>query len=150
MAAGHSVTGWNRAREKAAPLMAAGMRWADTPRAVAATSEIVFSIVTDAEAVRAVALGEHGVVAGLRKGGVYIDMSTIAPDASRAVAAEFAKAGSIMLDAPISGSPVTRDARQCLGHGGRRRGGVRAGQAGAAARSDRRCRTSARTGSPAR
>ena len=107
MDAGHAVTGWNRAREKAAPLMAAGMRWADTPRAVAATSEIVFSIVTDAEAVRAVALGEHGVVAGLRKGGVYIDMSTIAPDASRAVAAEFAKAGAIMLDAPISGSPVT-------------------------------------------
>jgi 3-hydroxyisobutyrate dehydrogenase-like beta-hydroxyacid dehydrogenase len=107
MDAGHTVTGWNRAREKAAPLIAAGMRWADTPRVVAATSEIVFSIVTDAEAVRAVALGEHGVIAGLRKGGVYIDMSTIAPDASRAVAAEFAKAGSIMLDAPISGSPVT-------------------------------------------
>src|SRR5262245_1901323 len=107
MDAGHTVTGWNRAREKAAPLIAAGMRWADTPRAVAEKAEIVFTIVTDAAAVRAVALGEHGIVAGLRKGGVYIDMSTIAPDTSRAVAAEFAKAGSIMLDAPISGSPVT-------------------------------------------
>jgi 3-hydroxyisobutyrate dehydrogenase-like beta-hydroxyacid dehydrogenase len=107
MDAGYTVTGWNRAREKAAPLIAAGMRWADTPRAVAETSEIVFSIVTDAAAVKAVALGEHGIVAGLRKGGVYIDMSTIAPDASRAIAAEFTKAGSIMLDGPISGSPVT-------------------------------------------
>src|SRR5688572_7208567 len=91
MDAGYTVTGWNRAREKAAPLIAAGMRWADTPRAVAEMSEIVFSIVTDAEAVKAVALGEHGIVAGLRKGSIYIDMSTIAPDASRAVAAEFTK-----------------------------------------------------------
>ena len=107
MDAGHVVTGWNRAREKATPLLGAGMHWADTPRAVAEKSEIVFSIVTDSLAVREVALGTHGIVAGLRKGGVYIDMSTIAPDASRAVAAEFAKADAIMLDAPISGSPVT-------------------------------------------
>jgi 3-hydroxyisobutyrate dehydrogenase-like beta-hydroxyacid dehydrogenase len=107
MSAGHTVTGWNRSADKAAPLIAAGMRWADTPRAVAAASEVVFSIVTDAEAVAAVALGEHGVVAGLRKSGVFIDMSTIDPDASRAIAAEFTRAGSIMLDGPISGSPVT-------------------------------------------
>jgi 3-hydroxyisobutyrate dehydrogenase-like beta-hydroxyacid dehydrogenase len=107
MDAGHTVTGWNRSREKAAPLVAAGMRYGETPRAVAEASEIVFCIVTDADAVRAVALGPDGVVAGLRKGGVFIDMSTIAPDASRAIAAEFAQAGSIMLDAPISGSPLT-------------------------------------------
>ncbi len=107
MAAGHVVTGWNRTREKASPLIEAGMRWADTPRAVAESSEIVFSIVTDAKAVRAAALGENGVVAGLRRGGIFIDMSTIEPDESRAVAAEFAKAGSIMLDGPLSGSPVT-------------------------------------------
>jgi 3-hydroxyisobutyrate dehydrogenase-like beta-hydroxyacid dehydrogenase len=107
MAAGHAVTGWNRSRDKAEPLVKAGMRWADTPRAVAEKSEIVFSIVTDSAAVRAVALGADGVVTGLRKGGIYIDMSTIEPDASRAVAAEFAKSGSIMLDGPISGSPVT-------------------------------------------
>jgi 3-hydroxyisobutyrate dehydrogenase-like beta-hydroxyacid dehydrogenase len=107
MAAGHAVTGWNRSRDKAEPLVKAGMRWADTPRAVAEKSEIVFSIVTDSAAVRAVALGADGVVTGLRKGGIYIDMSTIEPDASRAIAAEFTKSGSIMLDGPISGSPVT-------------------------------------------
>ena len=107
MAAGHSVTGWNRSRDKAAPLIAAGMAWADTPRAVAQNSEIVFSIVTDAKAVRAVALGQDGIVAGLKRGGIYIDMSTIEPEESRAVAAEFAHAGSIMLDGPLSGSPVT-------------------------------------------
>jgi 3-hydroxyisobutyrate dehydrogenase-like beta-hydroxyacid dehydrogenase len=107
MAAGHTVTGWNRSRAKADALTAAGMRWADTPRAVAQASEVVFSIVTDGTAVRAIALGPDGIVAGLRKGGIYLDMSTIAPDVSRAVAAEFAKAGAIMLDGPISGSPVT-------------------------------------------
>ena len=107
MAAGHDVTGWNRSRDKADKLIAAGMRQADTPRAAAERSEIVFSIVTDAAAVEAVALGADGVVAGLREGGVYIDMSTIAPDASRAVAARFKAAGRVMLDAPISGSPVT-------------------------------------------
>jgi 3-hydroxyisobutyrate dehydrogenase-like beta-hydroxyacid dehydrogenase len=105
--AGHRVTGWNRSRAKADELIAAGMRWSESPRAVAQESEIVFSIVTDAAAVRAVALDEEGVVAGLAKGGIFIDMSTIAPDASRAIAAEVATAGSIMLDAPISGSPVT-------------------------------------------
>jgi 3-hydroxyisobutyrate dehydrogenase-like beta-hydroxyacid dehydrogenase len=105
--AGHRVTGWNRSRDKADELIAAGMRWAVSPRAVAESSEIVFSIVTDAAAVRAIALGADGIVASLARGNIFIDMSTIAPETSRAVAAEFAKAGSIMLDAPISGSPVT-------------------------------------------
>src|SRR3954468_2608455 len=107
MAVGDSVTGWNRSRDKATPLIAAGMAWAASPRAVAEKSEIVFSIVTDGAAVRAVALGEDGVLAGLREGGIYADMSTISPDVSRAVAAEFAKAARHMLDAPLSGSPVT-------------------------------------------
>jgi 3-hydroxyisobutyrate dehydrogenase-like beta-hydroxyacid dehydrogenase len=112
MAAGHTVTGHNRTREKAAALVAAGMVWADTPRAVAEASDIVFSIVTDATAVRACALGPDGIVSGLKAGGIYIDMSTIEPEESRAVAAEVAKAGALMLDAPISGSPVTVKAGQ--------------------------------------
>jgi 3-hydroxyisobutyrate dehydrogenase-like beta-hydroxyacid dehydrogenase len=107
MAAGHGVTGWNRSREKASALIAAGMAWADSPRAVAAQCDIVFSIVTDGAAVRAVALGDDGVLAGLKPGGIYADMSTINPDVSREIAAEFAKAGRHMLDAPLSGSPVT-------------------------------------------
>ena len=107
IAGGHTVTGWNRTRAKAEPLFKLGMRWADSPREVARESEIVFSIVTDAAAVKSVALGDHGIIAGLRKDGVYLDMSTIAPDASRAIAAEFAKAGLTMLDAPISGSTAT-------------------------------------------
>jgi 3-hydroxyisobutyrate dehydrogenase-like beta-hydroxyacid dehydrogenase len=88
-------------------LIKAGMRAAGTPRELARTSEIVFSIVTDADAVRAVALGETGIIAGLGRGNIYVDMSTISPDASRAVAAEFAQHGVAMLDGPISGSPIT-------------------------------------------
>jgi 3-hydroxyisobutyrate dehydrogenase-like beta-hydroxyacid dehydrogenase len=107
IAAGHKVTGWNRARDKAQPLIDIGLHWADSPRDVARQSEIVFSIVTDAKAVNAVALGPDGILAGLKPGAIYVDMSTIAPDASRAVAAEFAARGSVMLDAPLSGSPVT-------------------------------------------
>jgi 3-hydroxyisobutyrate dehydrogenase-like beta-hydroxyacid dehydrogenase len=107
MAAGHRVTGYNRTHPKAEPLIAQGMAWADSPRLVAESSEVVFSIVTDGAAVRAVALGTKGVIAGLPAGGIYIDMSTISPDVSREVAAEFKNAGLTMLDAPISGSPVT-------------------------------------------
>jgi 3-hydroxyisobutyrate dehydrogenase-like beta-hydroxyacid dehydrogenase len=112
MEAGHTVTGWNRSRGKAEPLIAAGMRYVETPRTVAEQSEMVFSCITDATGVKAVALGLDGIVSGLRKGGIYIDMSTIDPGSSRAMAAEFAKAGSFMLDGPISGSPVTVKAGQ--------------------------------------
>ena len=107
LSAGHTVTGWNRSREKAVSLIEQGMLWADSPREVAQSSEIVFSIVTDAAAVKAVALGPDGVISGLRKDGIYLDMSTIAPDASRVVAAEFEAADLTMLDAPVSGSPIT-------------------------------------------
>ena len=112
MAAGHQVSGWNRTRAKAQELIDSGMAWAESPRAAAEGADIVFSIVTDGAAVASVATGADGVIAGLRKGCIYIDMSTIAPDVSRAVAAEFAKAGLTMLDAPLSGSPVTVKAGQ--------------------------------------
>lgn len=107
IAGGHTVTGWNRTKEKAEPLFKLGMRWADTPREAALEAELVFSILTDGEAVKAVALGKNGIIAGLGEGAAYLDMSTIAPDTSREVAAEFAKAGLTMLDAPISGTTKT-------------------------------------------
>jgi 3-hydroxyisobutyrate dehydrogenase-like beta-hydroxyacid dehydrogenase len=107
MAAGHTVTGWNRSKPRAEPLIKSGMRFAATPRAVALVSDVVFSIVTDAAAVRSVALGDDGIIAGLKAGSVYVEMSTIAPDASRAISTQFAERGLAMLDAPISGSPVT-------------------------------------------
>jgi 3-hydroxyisobutyrate dehydrogenase-like beta-hydroxyacid dehydrogenase len=105
--AGHQVTGWNRTEAKAEAMLALGMKWADSPREVAAASDVVFSIVTDAAAVRSVALGKDGVIAGLGPDSVYLDMSTIDPDVTRAIAAEFAESGLVMLDAPLSGSPIT-------------------------------------------
>ncbi|MGH6926613.1 MAG: NAD(P)-dependent oxidoreductase, partial [Propylenella sp.] len=110
MQAGHTVTGWNRTRDKAEALIADGMRWSESPREVARRSEVVFAIVTDSAAVRAVALGKDGVIAGLRPGRVFIDMSTIAPEASLEISAEFEKTGLTMLDAPISGSPPVVEA----------------------------------------
>lgn len=110
LAAGHTVTGWNRTKGKAETLIAKGMRWANSPREVARQSVVVFSIVTDALAVRDIALDVEGIIAGLSKDSLYLDMSTIAPETSRAIAAEFKNAGLTMLDAPISGSIVTLEA----------------------------------------
>jgi len=107
LGAGHIVTGWNRTKSKGEALMQQGMKWAESPSEVAEQSDVVLSIVTDADAVNNVALGSDGVISGLSNAGVYLDMSTISPEASREVAAEFKKAGKIMCDAPISGSPVT-------------------------------------------
>jgi 3-hydroxyisobutyrate dehydrogenase-like beta-hydroxyacid dehydrogenase len=105
--AGREVTGWNRTAAKGEPLVAKGMRWADSPRQVAEGSDVVFSMVTDAAAVQAVADGPEGLISGLRDGAVYADMSTISPEASRAVAERVGAAGATMLDAPVSGSPTT-------------------------------------------
>ena len=107
LAAGHHITGWNRTPARAEPMLELGMAWAATPRDVAAASEFVFSMVTDAAAVEAVALGDDGVISGLTGDAVFLDMSTIDPDVSRQLAAEFADRGLTMLDAPLSGSPIT-------------------------------------------
>jgi 3-hydroxyisobutyrate dehydrogenase-like beta-hydroxyacid dehydrogenase len=107
LAAGHAVTGWNRTRAKADRLMAEGLRWAESPRAVAEASDVTFSMVTGTSALRAVAEGPDGVLAGLRPGKVYVDMSTVSPEASRALAGQVAERGAAMLDAPVSGSVVT-------------------------------------------
>jgi 3-hydroxyisobutyrate dehydrogenase-like beta-hydroxyacid dehydrogenase len=107
LAAGHTVHGWNRSREKAEPLVAAGLVLASTPREVAERSEIVFSMVTNTAAVRAVAEGEDGILAGLGPGKVYVDMSTASPANARALAAQVEERGAAMLDAPVSGSLLT-------------------------------------------
>jgi 3-hydroxyisobutyrate dehydrogenase-like beta-hydroxyacid dehydrogenase len=107
LAAGREVTGWNRTAEKGAPLVEKGMVWAGTPREVAERSDVLFSMLTDGRAVEQVASGADGLIAGLRPGAVYADMSTIPPEVSRAVAERVAAAGAKMLDAPVSGSPTT-------------------------------------------
>jgi 3-hydroxyisobutyrate dehydrogenase-like beta-hydroxyacid dehydrogenase len=105
--AGHDVTVWNRTREKAEPLLAAGARWADSPREVAERSEIVFTMVTNTAAVQAVTEGPDGIIAGLAAGKIYVDMSTASPVNTRALAEQVAAAGAQMLDAPVSGTSIT-------------------------------------------
>jgi 3-hydroxyisobutyrate dehydrogenase-like beta-hydroxyacid dehydrogenase len=107
VAAGHRVTGYNRTKAKAQWLLDAGMRWADSPRAVAQATDVVFTMLTDTPALQAVARGPDGVLAGLAPGKIYVDMSTVSPAASRDLAGEAAGRGAQMMDAPVSGSVST-------------------------------------------
>lgn len=107
LAAGYPVIGYNRTRAKAQGLIDAGMQWADSPRAVAEAAEVTFTMVTDTTALRAVTNGPDGILVGLGPGKVYIDMSTVSPSESRALAVEVAARGARMLDAPVSGSVTT-------------------------------------------
>jgi 3-hydroxyisobutyrate dehydrogenase-like beta-hydroxyacid dehydrogenase len=101
---GNQVYGTNRTRSKASRLVARGLHWRDTPREVAATADVVISMVTDDAALAAVTEGPDGILAGLRPGAVYVDMSTVSPKASRELAERVHAAGAAMLDAPVSGS----------------------------------------------
>ena len=105
--AGHTVTGYNRTRSKAQWLLDAGMRWGESPRAVAESADVVFTMVTNTPALHEVFNGPDGILAGLGKGKIFIDMSTVSPAASRHLAARVAEKGAHMLDSPVSGSVIT-------------------------------------------
>src|SRR2546421_7533693 len=105
--AGHSVTGYNGTNSKSKWRLDAGMQWGETRRAVAETADVIFTMVTNTNALHEVVGGQHGILAGLEKGKIYIDMSTISPAASKKLAAEVAAKGARMLDSPVSGSVIT-------------------------------------------
>ena len=105
--AGHTVTGYNRTKSKAEWLLKAGMQWADSPRAVAESADIVFTMVTNTSALQEVLTGPDGILNGLGQGKIYIDMSTVSPKASRKLAEQVAAKGARMLDVPVSGSVIT-------------------------------------------
>ena len=105
--AGHTVTGYNRTKSKAQWLLDLGMRWGETPRAVAEAADVIFTMVTNTGALHEVVDGHNGILAGLQKGKIYIDMSTISPAASKRLAARVAEKGAQMLDSPVSGSVIT-------------------------------------------
>ena len=107
MSKGHTVTGNNRTKSKAQWLIDRGMTWGDTPRAVAEKADVVFSMVTDSSALESIAYGAHGIVAGLGPGKVLIDMSTVSPAASKALAEQVRAKGADMVDSPVSGSVIT-------------------------------------------
>jgi len=105
--AGHTVTGYNRTKSKAQWLLDLGMRWGETPRAVAEAADVIFTMVTNTGALYEVVDGHNGILAGLQKGKIYIDMSTISPAASNRLAERVAEKGAQMLDSPVSGSVIT-------------------------------------------
>lgn len=105
--AGHDVTGYNRTKSKAQWLLDAGMKWADTPRAVAESADITFTMVTNTNALHEVMGGADGILAGTSQGKTHVDMSTVSPAFSQELAKQFSAKGAAMLDAPVSGSVVT-------------------------------------------
>ena len=104
---GHSVTGYNRTRSKAQWLIDKGMRWTNSPREVAAAADVTLAMVTNSAALTAIIEGADGLLAGISKGKVFVDISTVSPEVSRATAAKVRAKGADMLDAPVSGSVVT-------------------------------------------
>lgn len=117
--AGYALTVYNRTRAKAEPLLAKGALWADSPRAVAESSDAVFSIVGYPVDVEEVLLGDKGALHGLTKGGILCDMSTSSPALAERIAAAAQQVGCDALDAPVTGGDVgAREARLSIFVGG--------------------------------
>lgn len=104
--AGHDLHVFARRPEATAPLVDAGAVRYESPQALAAVSEFVFTVVTSTADVEHVVLGEQGVIHGARRGTTVVDMGTISPTATRLIAARLADRGIDMLDAPVSGGPA--------------------------------------------
>jgi 3-hydroxyisobutyrate dehydrogenase-like beta-hydroxyacid dehydrogenase len=104
---GHTLTGYNRTKSKAQFLIDKGMKWADTPRAVAAAADVTFCSVANSQVLISVVEGPDGVLAGIGRGKFFVDMSTVGVSTSRAVAAKIREKGADMLDSPVSGTVAT-------------------------------------------
>jgi 3-hydroxyisobutyrate dehydrogenase-like beta-hydroxyacid dehydrogenase len=121
LAKGHTITGYNRTRSKADWLVEKGMKWADSPRAVCAAADVTLTMVTNNAALGAITEGPDGILSAIGKGKILVDMSTVSPDVSRAVAAKVREKGADMLDAPVSGSVITlQQGKLAVMVGGRR------------------------------
>ena len=107
LAKGHTVSGFNRTRSKAQWLIDKGMKWVESPRAAAESSEFTLSMVTNSAALEQIAEGPEGVLAGLSNHKVWVDMSTVGPELSRELARRAREKGADMMDVPVSGSVLT-------------------------------------------
>ena len=103
--AGHDLTVYDIRREAAAPHLAAGAKWADGPRQVAAAADVVFTSLPGPREVEAVALGDDGLLGSMRQGTVWFDLTTNSPSLIRRLQEQFAARGLHLLDAPVSGGP---------------------------------------------
>jgi len=121
MARGYSATVYNRSKEKAQPLLQEGAAWAETPRAVAERSDVVFAIVGFPTDVREVFLGAQGALAGCKPGSILVDMTTSEPSLAREIYQAAKAKGVASVDAPVSGGDVgAREARLSIMVGGDR------------------------------
>ncbi|OGQ90971.1 MAG: oxidoreductase [Deltaproteobacteria bacterium RIFOXYA12_FULL_58_15] len=119
--AGHRLTVFNRTRNKTRSLLEKGAHWADTPKAVAENSDILFTMVGFPDDVRDVILGDDGVLAGTKTGDTVVDMTTSSPDLAQRIHRECANKGVGALDAPVSGGDVgAREATLAIMVGGER------------------------------
>ena len=105
-AAGYRVTIYSRTRSKTQPLLDRGARWAESSRAVAAESDVLFTMVGFPQDVRAVYFDETGVLAGARAGMILVDMTTTQPSLSREIAAAASAKDLSAIDAPVSGGDI--------------------------------------------
>jgi 3-hydroxyisobutyrate dehydrogenase-like beta-hydroxyacid dehydrogenase len=101
---GHTLVIFNRTRDKAEPLLAAGARWVDAPADLASQVKVVFTMLAHPAAVEAAALGQDGFLSRLAPDQIWIDCSTVNPSFSRKMAAESQAHGIRFLGAPVSGS----------------------------------------------
>ena len=104
--AGHSVSVYNRTREKASELIKMGAQWCSNPKEIAQISEIVFTIVGFPKDVEEVYLGKEGILAGIKEGSIIIDMTTSEPSLAQKIYQDAKKKGVSSIDAPVSGGDV--------------------------------------------
>jgi 3-hydroxyisobutyrate dehydrogenase-like beta-hydroxyacid dehydrogenase len=106
LTAGFTVYGTDGAPDKAKPLLRRGLIWRDTPREVAAQTDVILSRVGDTAALDAITGGPDGILVGLRPGSVYVDLSIVSPARSRQLSELVRELDAVMLEAPILGSPT--------------------------------------------
>lgn len=104
--AGHEVTVWNRTKAKAEEVLAAGAKWADTPKELGEQCDFIFTMISDGPTLQSVTLSENGVVAGLSANKIVIDMSTVSPEESSMVNDAIEAKGCKFIRGPVTGSTV--------------------------------------------
>jgi 3-hydroxyisobutyrate dehydrogenase len=105
-AAGYRTTVHTRTKEKAKSLLDQGAAWAESPKAVADASDVIFTMVGFPRDVREVYFGEKGALAGARKGAIFVDMTTTEPTLAREIHADARRRDAQSVDAPVSGGDV--------------------------------------------
>ena len=110
--AGFRLLVYDLHRQAASHILANGAIWADSPRALATEADVIFSSLPEPSDVEAVALGADGLIAGIKPGAAYFDLSTNSPSVVKKLNTAFAERGAHMLDAPVSGGPAGAASRK--------------------------------------